>query len=485
MAERLSFALNPNQLAIRNILSNKSFIEIEIYAISNEDPNRNQSCFKLESMKEGIHTFTDKPILGFFNISEDFEQHNGKVAYDPELGMEYWDNSKGEQILGFIREKDQKEIVEKDGLSWIRCTAMICTRYNFKQVKRLLKDRKKKVSVEVEILDSYIENGIQYITKFELLGITILGSKGGVPVKEGIPGAQLSVLDLMEKEPLNYQKQALAFAYAELNKEEDDKLANMTDDVENEKAENVNSEESTSTEESTVVNFAASDETNAEEGEDKKDEEGGEGHQQNNAAENNSDDSDKDEEDKKDGEDDDDEDDKDDDEDGDDDDKKDFKAQCDELVMKCQEYEKKCADYEARCAEYEATIAKCNEDLSRCSDYDEVKKECDSFRAELEALKQQEKDRVRAEQEAHLSKLSQHMGLSEEDVKGVHEKCAQYAFASLEEIDKEVAYIAWKKNFSEGSQDHFAVNIADSVSSAQPSREKMSISERLKKNIQK
>ena len=582
MAERLSFALDPNQIAIRNILSNKSFIEIEVYAISNADPNRNRSCFLLKSMEEGIHTFTDKPILGFFNVSGDFEQHNGKNAYDAELNMEYWDNSKGEQILGFIREKDQKEIVERDGLSWIRCTAMICTRYNFKQVKRLLKDRKKKV-----------------ITKFELLGITILGSKGGIPIKEGIPGAQLSVLDLIDKEPLNQQRQALAFAYAELNKEEDTSLAKedigtkgdlkvnkskeaMSDtawgevdktalrsrvvEAENFKtvakdvfldlregwedgevskmkypvmqlkegdevvynrgglasakgyAEKNGDEEvikklkaiyedlgldySDNEQECDCSQFCDLYEDDDNDEDDKKSEpdEGKDGHGDDEGH------GDDDGDDKKDGGEDDKKDDDEKDvqhqaEDGSEETKdkvdeepaKDFKAECDELQMKCNEYEQRCCDYEARCAEYEqkcadyeATIAKCNENLSRCTaDYEEAKKECEGFRAELEALKQKEKDKVRDEQICHLNKLSQHMGLSAEEVKCVSEKCSQYAFASLEEIDKEVAYIAWKKNFSDAAQDHFAVNITESTPSAQPSREKMSTAERLKKNIHK
>lgn len=220
---RQCFELNPDQLAIRNIL-NKDFIEIEIYAISNIDPNRNDSCFTLKSMEKGVDTFVDKPILGYFN-GGDFEEHNGKVSRDSEMEMDYWDNSKGEQILGFMRERDQREIVEKDGLSWIRCTAMVYTRYNFKQIKRLLKDRKKKVSVEVDILESEVINGIRYIYAFNLTGITILGSKGGIPVIEGIPGASLTVLDMMEKEPITKQREALVFAYAELNKEEDTQVA--------------------------------------------------------------------------------------------------------------------------------------------------------------------------------------------------------------------------------------------------------------------
>ena len=106
------FELSSDQISVRNILANKNFLEIEIYSISNANPNRNQSCFTLESMRKGIETYTDKPILGFFNQG-DFESHKGQVGYDPELDKDYWDNSNGEQILGFVRQSDHKEIVEK------------------------------------------------------------------------------------------------------------------------------------------------------------------------------------------------------------------------------------------------------------------------------------------------------------------------------------------------------------------------------------
>lgn len=219
-----TFALNPDQIRVREIL-NKRFLEIEIYAISNADPNRNKSCFTDQCLDKVLSRFTNKPILGFFNKSQDFEEHNAKISYDPEMDREYWDTTNGEQILGFIRESDQKEIVEKDGLLWIRCTAMICTQYNYRQVKCLLKDKRKKVSVEVEIFESESKNGIEYIYDCDLLGITILGSKGGVPIQEGIEGAHLSVLDLIETQSYQSQKQAITFAYNQLNNQEVSTLA--------------------------------------------------------------------------------------------------------------------------------------------------------------------------------------------------------------------------------------------------------------------
>lgn len=217
------FELDSNQIRIRDILNDKNFLEIEIFAISDANPNRNRSHFTLESMKKGLESFNDKPILGFFNKQGDFESHNGRVAYDPEEQVDYWDNSNGEQILGFIRQTDRKEIVERDGLHWICCTAMIYTQYNYKQVKKLLKDRKKKVSVEIAVLDSEMVDGIEYIKEFDLKGITILGSRNGIQVKEGIEGAGLSILEVFDAARFSGQKQTIIQAYSQLEDDEKNK----------------------------------------------------------------------------------------------------------------------------------------------------------------------------------------------------------------------------------------------------------------------
>lgn len=218
-----SFQINSDKIKIGEKLKNSHFLEIEIYSISNALPNRNGSHFTLESMQDAIkNSYNDKPILGYFNMSGDFETHNGRVAYDPETEQTYWDND--EQILGYIREKDPKEIVFEDGLYWIKTKAIVYTKYNRKQVKRLLKDKKKKVSVEIEPLECEVVDGITYIHKFELLGITILGSKRGVEVQEGIEGAHLSVLNFTMDEIANKQTQAIMTAYQQLENKEEEQL---------------------------------------------------------------------------------------------------------------------------------------------------------------------------------------------------------------------------------------------------------------------
>lgn len=97
------------------------------------------------------------------------------------------------------------------------------TQYNYKQVKKLLKDRKKKVSVEIAVLDSEMVDGVEYIKEFDLKGITILGSRNGIQVKEGIEGAGLSILEVFDAARFSGQKQTIIQAYSQLEDDEKNK----------------------------------------------------------------------------------------------------------------------------------------------------------------------------------------------------------------------------------------------------------------------
>ena len=232
------FSLEADRIKLKKILGG-NFLQLEMKAIS-EGENRNKSSFSLESMQNALPSFINKPILGYFNTKEgDFESHNGVWKKDPDTEEPYWDTNSpnGERILGLIRESDSV-FIEPDnkGKNWIVLTCALWVQYALPQIKKLLKDKKKKVSVEIDIKEYEDRDGIRYINRFELLGITILGSKNGKPVMEGIEGASASVLDIIDNEVFNRQKTALCFAYKELdgdtidvgksNKEDSEQLDN-------------------------------------------------------------------------------------------------------------------------------------------------------------------------------------------------------------------------------------------------------------------
>lgn len=257
----------------------KEFLELKMRAISTANPNRNKSWFTKESLKRAKETFVNKPILGYFE-NGDFVSHNGEWKQDTETGLDYWDTygKKGERILGFIRKEDDIEIVEdENGLSWICFSCALWVQYNFKQVQRLLKDavRAKKtggatknISVEVDITDwEELDNGVTKINDFNLIGVTILGSRNGVKVEPGIEDAELSVVDIAGKELYEKQANTLRLIYekklddsAKQNKEDFSKVENAQVKTTEENIATATVTDNTATE-PTNVQMAATDDT--------------------------------------------------------------------------------------------------------------------------------------------------------------------------------------------------------------------------------
>ena len=213
--KKLTFELSPEQLRIKTLL-NKEFLAVDIMAISNVYPNRNKSYFTEDSMRNAIPTFYEKPILGAFDtLKEDYLGHNTSLIHDEYGVHEDTTGGRNEVPLGLVRSKDRVELIEKDGLKWISLSAALWVNYSYRQVKKLLKSKGKKVSVEVEVTKSHVDNdGIEVIDEFSLMGITILGSD----YTEAIPNANISIPELEGTESYQMRKKSLTFAYQELDK---------------------------------------------------------------------------------------------------------------------------------------------------------------------------------------------------------------------------------------------------------------------------
>lgn len=252
--KKMFFNVDANQIIDFKPILKKEFLELKMKAISTANPNRNNSWFTRESLEKAKESFRGKPILGYFE-NGDFVSHNGEWKEDEDTGMDYWDTytKKGERILGFIREKDELEIVEdENGLSWICFSCALWVQYNFKQVKRLLQDavRAKKyggatknISVEVDITDyEELENGIIKINDFNLVGVTILGSRNGVKVEPGIEGAELSVVDIPGGKEL-FEQQSAAKLRLAYEKKLGDSDTNIKEEFSKVKKENVSTVE--------------------------------------------------------------------------------------------------------------------------------------------------------------------------------------------------------------------------------------------------
>lgn len=218
----MKFSLNSEKLRIKEILKNKDFIKVEIWAISDQYPNNNNSHFPLETMKENIkrENFFDKPVLGKFNnLYGDYEEHNSSTQYDPDLDLTYDEYEDGETPMGFIRNQDEVKLVEQDGEHWIVFTATLWVKYNYQKIKRLLKDKRKKVSVEVTIYESHVdENEVEIFDDWSFDGVTILGNipNTNIPIKEGIAGAHLNILEKVDS-LFSAKVKKLQFAYQDLD----------------------------------------------------------------------------------------------------------------------------------------------------------------------------------------------------------------------------------------------------------------------------
>ena len=252
----LKFDLDSKNIKIKNILETKDFIKLEIWAISNVYPNNNNSHFPLHTMEKNVEegNFYDKPVLGKWNsINGDLEVHNSQIKYDSEYDTVYFDYENGETPMGTIRQSDNVEIRDgKDGLKWIVFTAVLWTKYNYNAVKKLLRSRKKKVSVEVSVTKwHYDENDIEIFDEWVFDGVTILGNLPNTttPAEAGIPDAHLTILEKIEDDVFSKQIKVVQFECNSLEKEnqnlekeqknfEDNQVINSDNDTDLYKEEN-------------------------------------------------------------------------------------------------------------------------------------------------------------------------------------------------------------------------------------------------------
>ena len=118
--------------------------------------------------------------------------------------------------------------------------------------------------------------------------------------------------------------------------------------------------------------------------------------------------------------------------------------------MKCGDYESKCAGYETRIAELE------EQNKLKCEECEGMKRELEEANSKLSAI------RV-TEQCKYIDALACKMKFNDEDVKGVKEKCERKEYASNEEIDKDMAYIMFKKKDFEAEvkSAQFSMGIVD------------------------
>lgn len=193
-----------------------NFLNLKIYAISTGE-NNNGSEFLEESFEPSIPSFYNKPILAYFNpLLGDVEEHNSKMKIDKNGEVfEDFQYEGGEKPVGLIPESAIIQVEDFQGKKWITITgALIWSDYSKQLVDLIKQNKTKKVSVEVQFLDSYMVGNVEKVRLFEFFGVTILGDK----YSAGIDGAHLTLQDVAETEQFKNYRQALCFAMKKTDK---------------------------------------------------------------------------------------------------------------------------------------------------------------------------------------------------------------------------------------------------------------------------
>lgn len=208
------FSMPVSKIDIEEI-NNGDFLKLKLYAIS-DTVNRNGSEFLREGFDESIPTIYNKPILAYFNKKmDDTEEHNSRVDVDRYGDVFYdYDYDGAEKPVGVIPESAEIYVEQLDGKNWVVInSAYIWTEYNKRLIDVIKRQITKKVSVEIESVDSWEENGVEKIRIWKFLGITILGKdKFGNPIEEGIEGAKLVLDGYENSNTFNSYKSRFSFA---------------------------------------------------------------------------------------------------------------------------------------------------------------------------------------------------------------------------------------------------------------------------------
>lgn len=208
------FSMPVSKIDIEEI-NNGDFLKLKLYAIS-DTVNRNGSEFLREGFEESISTIYNKPILAYFNKGiDDTEEHNSRVDIDQYGDVFYdYDYDGAEKPVGVIPESAEIYVEQIDGKNWVVInSAYVWVEYNKRLIDVIKRQITKKVSVEIEAVDSWEEEGVEKIRVWKFLGITILGKdKYGNAIEEGIEGAHLVLDGYENSNTFNSYKSKFRFA---------------------------------------------------------------------------------------------------------------------------------------------------------------------------------------------------------------------------------------------------------------------------------
>lgn len=162
-------------------------------------PGERVRNWEYRNLERYYRTFAGKPLLVAYVGRRVGDGHNSQTKTDPETGEKYesYTAATAERIVGMVSEDENDlSLIERDGNIWERVKGRIWTNYAPELTDKLLRAGRMGVSVETNVLESRVENGVEIMEAWEGLGVTLLGDG----VAPAVPGANVRVLAAMQQE---------------------------------------------------------------------------------------------------------------------------------------------------------------------------------------------------------------------------------------------------------------------------------------------
>lgn len=157
----------------------------------------NRNDWDYRNVEENYRTFAGQPILTAYVAGQVGDGHNSHIAIDPDTGETYnsYTGPTDERIVGTISEDPNDIFLEEaDGETWIVAKGRIWWVYNPELVDKLVRTKVMDVSAETDVLEEHREENIDVFTRWNGIGVTILGDA----VAPAIPGANIRAASVQE-----------------------------------------------------------------------------------------------------------------------------------------------------------------------------------------------------------------------------------------------------------------------------------------------
>ena len=199
---------------LRRVNKYEFAVELEVMR---EGMNRNRWNYR--NMQDNYLTFLGTPILVAYVNGQVGDGHNMREKVNPRTGEVYqsFTDATSERIVGALSEDPADfSMVEKDGQTWLRAQGKLWSFYAPELVEKIVRTGRMEVSAETNVLEMSKDGEVEIFTKWEGLGVTILGEH----VAPAIPGAQIAALAAMDKEFRQLKLRAAALANDQGNVED-------------------------------------------------------------------------------------------------------------------------------------------------------------------------------------------------------------------------------------------------------------------------